>query len=172
MYAHCDKLYSVLLIESKELHYYVKVDSEGYVRRGGFAMFYISDDKKKIAPESVMRLIRQTYWASNRPLDEITVSIENSVCFGAYDSDNDELIGFARVVTDFSTCYYLCDVIVDEGHRSNGIGKALVKAITSDERFDRLEGLLITRDAHGLYSQYGFTGKDGIFMGRGLNSSL
>ena len=135
-------------------------------------MFYICDDNKKMAPESVMALLKQTYWASNRPLDKIAASIGNSVCFGAFDSDSDELIGFARVVTDFSTCYYLCDVVVDESHRGNGIGKALVNTITSDERFDALEGLLITRDAHGLYRQYGFLGKEGIFMGRGLNASL
>ena len=135
-------------------------------------MFYISDDKKKIIPKDVMFLIKQTYWASDRPLNTIAASIENSVCFGAFDLDNDELLGFARVVTDFHTCYYLCDVIVDECHRGNGIGKALVSAITSDKRFNALEGLLITRDAHGLYSQYGFVGKEGIFMGRGLNSSL
>ncbi len=135
-------------------------------------MFYISDDKQKIVPESVKHLIEQTYWASNRPLDTIAASIENSICFGAFDSDSDELLGFARIVTDFHTCYYLCDVIVDECHRGNGIGKALVSTITSDKRFDTLEGLLITRDAHGLYSQYGFESKEGIFMGRGLNSSL
>ena len=135
-------------------------------------MFYITEDKQKMTPESVRLLIRQTYWASDRPLDTIAASIENSVCFGAFDSDSGELVGFARVVTDFSTCYYLCDVIVDEHHSGNGIGKALVNTITSDKRFDALEGLLITRDAHGLYSQYGFNGKDGIFMGRGLNSSL
>ena len=135
-------------------------------------MFYICDDKQKIAPESVRHLIQQTYWASNRSLDTVAASIENSVCFGAFDSDTDELVGFARVVSDFCTCFYLCDVIVDQQHRGNGIGKALVNAITSDKRFDALEGLLITRDAHGLYSQYGFNSKEGIFMGRGLNSSL
>ena len=135
-------------------------------------MFYITDDKQKIAPESVKLLIEQTYWASDRPLDKIAASIENSICFGAFDSESGELVGFARVVTDFCTCYYLCDVIVDERHRAGGIGTALVSTITSDKRFDALEGLLITRDAHGLYSQYGFTSKEGIFMGRGLNSSL
>ena len=135
-------------------------------------MFYISDDKQKMAPESVRRLIAQTYWASDRPLDVIAASIENSVCFGAFDADSGELLGFARVVTDFSTCYYLCDVIVDERHRGIGIGKALESAITSDKRFDGLEGLLITRDAHGLYSQYGFDSRNGIFMGRGLNASV
>ncbi|MBQ0110402.1 MAG: GNAT family N-acetyltransferase [Oscillospiraceae bacterium] len=135
-------------------------------------MFYISDDEQKMAPESVKLLIEQTYWASKRPLDVIAKSIENSVCFGAFDSQSDELIGFARVVSDFCTCFYLCDVIVDERHRAGGVGKALISAITSDKRFDGLEGLLITRDAHGLYSQYGFESKEEIFMGRGLNSSL
>ena len=135
-------------------------------------MFYISDDKQRISPESVKTLIEQTYWASDRPLDTIAASMENSVCFGAFDAAGGELVGFARVVTDYSTCYYLCDVIVDESRRGDGIGKALVSAITSDKRFDSLEGLLITRDAHGLYSQYGFESKEGIFMGRGLNSSL
>ena len=135
-------------------------------------MFYISDNKKKIAPKNVKPLIKQTYWASDRSLETIEKSIENSICFGAFDSDSDELIGFARVVTDLYTCYYICDVVVDEAHRGNGVGKALINAITSDKRFDKLEGLLITRDAHGLYSQYGFISKEGIFMGRGLNSSL
>ena len=129
-------------------------------------MFYISDDKRKLTPESVMALLRQSYWANKRPLDTIAASVENSVCFGAFDRDSGELIGFARVVTDFCTCYYLCDVIVDERHRGNGIGKALVSAVTSDARFAELEGLLLTLDAHGLYRKYGFAGKDGIFMGR------
>ena len=135
-------------------------------------MFYISNDKNKMTPESVKLLIEQTYWASNRPLDIIAASIENSVCYGAFDSDSNKLIGFARVVTDFYTCYYICDVIVDETYRGKGIGKAIIDTITSNPQFDKLEGLLITRDAHGLYSQYGFVSKDGIFMGRGLNSSL
>lgn len=136
------------------------------------ADFYICDDKQKMKPESVMKLIKQTYWASDRPLEVIASSIENSICFGAFDSKSDELLGFARVVSDLCTCFYLCDVIVDEPYRGNGIGKALIKAITSDTRFDKLEGLLITRDAHGLYSKYDFLSKEGIFMGRGLNSSL
>ena len=135
-------------------------------------MFYISQDKQKMTPESVKHLIEQTYWASDRPIDIIASSIENSICFGAFDCESDELVGFARVVTDFCTCYYLCDVVVDEKHRLCGIGKALINAITSDKRFDKLEGLLITRDAHGLYSQYGFKSKENIFMGRGLNSSV
>ena len=63
-----------------------------------------------MTPESVKHLIEQTYWASDRPIDIIVSSIENSICFGAFDCDSDELVGFAHVVTDFCTCYYLCDM--------------------------------------------------------------
>ncbi len=123
-------------------------------------MFYISKDKSKIDPKAVEKLLRQTYWADKRPYETIVKSMENSVCFGVFDSATDELIGFARCITDFATTYYLADVIVDEKHRGNGIGKAIVNAVTTDEDFSDIFGLLVTRDAHGLYDQYGFN-KDG-----------
>jgi len=103
-----------------------------------------------------MNLLGQTYWAQNRTEDQVKTSIEHSVCFGVYSKETDEQIAFSRVITDYSTTYYICDVIVDEKHRGNGIGKAMINAITTDERFSNVFGMLITRDAHGLYSQYGF----------------
>ncbi len=123
-------------------------------------MFYISKDKSKIDPKAVEKLLKQTYWADKRPFDMIVKSIENSVCYGVFHKDTDELIGFARTVTDYATTYYLADVIVDESYRGNGIGKAIVNAVTTDEDMKDLFGLLVTRDAHGLYEQYGFR-KDG-----------
>ncbi len=123
-------------------------------------MFYISKDKSKLNVERVQYLLKQTYWADKRELDVIARSIENSVCYGVYEEGSDELIGFARVITDFATTYYLADVIVDEAHRGNGIGKAIVNAVTTDEDIKDIFGLLVTRDAHGLYEQFGFR-KDG-----------
>ncbi|MBR6801317.1 MAG: GNAT family N-acetyltransferase [Eubacteriaceae bacterium] len=123
-------------------------------------MFYISKDKSKIDPKAVERLLKQTYWADKRPSEQIEKSIENSVCYGVFHKETDELIGFARTVTDFATTYYLADVIVDENYRGNGIGKAIVNTVTTDEEMKDLFGILVTRDAHGLYQQYGFV-KDG-----------
>jgi len=123
-------------------------------------MYYISKDKSKLTAERVQYLLKQTYWADKRELDVIARSIENSVCYGVYLTETDELIGFARCVTDFSTTFYLADVIVDEKYRGNGIGKAIVNTVTNDEDMKDLFGLLVTRDAHGLYEQYGFK-KDG-----------
>ena len=70
--------------------------------------------------------------------------------------EKDKFVGMARVITDFATTFYIADVIVDEKYRGRGIGKKLISTIVSDNRFSNLLGLLVTRDAHGLYEQFGF----------------
>lgn len=121
-------------------------------------MFYISSEKE-INIDQLMNLIKQTYWAPNRSKEAFLKAMEHSVNFGAFDEE-DNLIGYARVVTDFVTIWYLCDVIVDENYRGQGIGKMLIAAITSDERFANCSALLKTKDAHGLYKQFGFVNAD------------
>ena len=83
-------------------------------------------------------------------------SIENSLCFGAY-TDEGEQIGFARVVTDAATFAYLGDVFVVDEHRGRGVGKRLVEAVMAHPDVQGLRLFLLgTADAHGLYEQYGF----------------
>lgn len=129
-------------------------------------MYYISDSKEKIQIEEVIRLLRQTYWANSRSRKMIEKSIENSLCFGVYLEENDLQIGFARVITDYATTYYLCDVIIDENYRGNGIGKSLAAHIVNDSRLRPLGGFLATRDAHGLYEKFGFSADSGRYMGK------
>ena len=61
------------------------------------------------------------------------------------------------MITDYATMYYICDVIVDERHRGKQIGKTLVNWIVSEEKLKGMYGMLLTSDAQGLYSQYGFS---------------
>ena len=121
-------------------------------------MYYISTEKKMDIAQ-IMKLMKQTYWAPERSEEEVLTAIENSISFGAFDEE-DNLVGFARVVSDFVSIWYLCDVIVDEGHRGQGIGKMLVSAVVGDERFSRVPALLKIKDAHGLYRKYGFLNAD------------
>ena len=89
-------------------------------------------------------------------------AIENSACYGVYDGAS--LIGFARVVTDKATMYYIADVVIDEEHRGRGLGKRLIGFITGQDAYKNLTGMLLTRDAHGLYEHYGFMKEPNVFM--------
>lgn len=107
--------------------------------------------------EEIRGLLSQSYWAKNRTIEVIKKSVEQSLCFAIFDVETDVMVAFARVITDYATMYYLCDVIVDEKYRGKGLGKMLVDRITNKEdKLKGLYGLLLTDDAQGLYSQFGF----------------
>lgn len=107
--------------------------------------------------EKVQRLLSKTYWAEGRTEEKIKTSLRNSLCYAIYDKeDREKLIGFARVVTDYSTTYWLCDVVVDEEYRGNGTGKKLVEAVCLDPELRDMKGRLATKDAFGLYEKYGY----------------
>ena len=129
-------------------------------------MFYISKEKDRLQPERMLELLRQTYWAKDRTLEQMHTAIANSECFGAYDCETHQQLGLIRVVTDYVCAYYICDVIVDPAYRGRGISKALMEAVVADPTFGHLRGLLVTSDAHGLYEKYGFTPAKSRHMGK------
>ncbi|CAN5244568.1 GNAT family N-acetyltransferase [soil metagenome] len=104
-------------------------------------------------------IAQDSYWGANIPWDTFRRACDGSLCFGLVEQD--QLVAFARVVTDGATFAWLCDVFVDDAARGRGLGKTLMSAIMAD---DRLQGLrrwgLTTADAHGLYAQYGFETAD------------
>ncbi len=117
--------------------------------------YTISTDKTKLNIDSVVLLLAQTYWASERTKKVINLSIKNSLCFGLYDGEKQ--IGFSRVVTDYAIFAYLCDVIITEEYRGKGLGKWLVESIMLHPQLKDLKRwLLATRDAHGLYKKFGW----------------
>ena len=80
------------------------------------------------------------------------------------DIDKNKLIGFARAITDYTTNYYLCDVIVDEEYRGEGIGKKIVETLINDEELIHLRALLITKDAKKFYEKFGFYNKEDVMQ--------
>lgn len=117
--------------------------------------FLISTDKDKIDALYVHQFLSKSYWAENIPLETIQRSIEGSLCFSVVYLNHQ--VGFARVITDEATFAYLADVFIDENFRGKGLSKWLMEVIIS---YPTLQGLrrfiLATRDAHGLYKQFGF----------------
>lgn len=123
--------------------------------------FIISTNKKKLDVAYIHHyLSNESYWAKNIPVSIVIKSIEGSLCFGLYQKTGDTVtgqIGFARVVTDYETFGYLADVFVDEKFRSLGLATWIMEVIMNYENLQGLRRwLLATRDAHALYSKFGF----------------
>ena len=118
--------------------------------------FCISTDPARLDIQAVHAYLSRSYWAERIPRDVVEKSIEGSICFGLYDGSRQ--IGLARVITDKATFAYLCDVYVLEEYRGRGFGKWLMEAVRSHPELQNLRRfVLLTRDAHGLYEQFGFT---------------
>ena len=126
--------------------------------------FRIIEGSDKMSIEAIARLLKTTYWADKRSMETIEKSVSNSSCYGVVSDDQEKLIGFARVISDFATSYYLCDVIIDPEYRNRGLGTALVSHIVTSPEYVKLRGFLVTRDAHDLYRKFGFEVVDGRFM--------
>src|SRR5437773_12250964 len=101
-------------------------------------------------------LSEEAYWSQGLPRDVFDRSIDNSINFAAHSGE--DVVGFARVVTDRATFAWLCDVFVLPDHRGNGVSKLLMDAVMSHPDLQGVRNfMLATRDAHGLYAKYGFT---------------
>ena len=131
--------------------------------------YSIVDGADQMSLAEVMALLKQTYWADRRSPEQVLKSMENSRCYGVYLDEAKRLVGFARVISDFSTTYYLCDVIVDVQDQHRGLGRALVSYIENLPEYQGLRGVLITRDAHALYEGFGYQTLNGRAMVKGLN---
>lgn len=115
----------------------------------------VTTDRSRFDLEAIHAFLTSSYWARGIPRETVARALEHSLCFGALEKDRQ--VGFARVISDRATFAYICDVFVLESDRGRGVGKSLMAAIMSHPE---LQGLrrwtLFTRDAHGLYRQYGF----------------
>jgi GNAT superfamily N-acetyltransferase len=119
--------------------------------------FLISTNHELLDLDVILGFLTNSYWAKGISREVVARSIEHSLCFGIYDAKSSQ-VGFARVISDRATYAYLGDVFVLESHRGRGLSKWLMECIL---KHPNLQGLrrwtLLTRDAHGLYSQFGFT---------------
>ena len=115
----------------------------------------ISTDPNRLDLELIHTVLSTTYWAEGRSRERVEQSIRHSIPFGAYVGERQ--VAFARVITDRAVFAYLADVFVIPEYRGRGVGKALVACVLSHPDLQGLRVFLLrTRDAHGLYAQFGF----------------
>ena len=117
--------------------------------------YTISTDKTKLDLGMIHHFLYTTaYWAVGRPMSIVRKSIENSLCFGLYDSADQ--LGFARIVTDYATFGWICDIFILPSHRGRGLGKWLVECMMEHPDVKGLRRILLSsRDAQELYKKYG-----------------
>lgn len=117
--------------------------------------FTISTDKEKLDPSVIHAFLTNSYWATGISLERVQKRIDNSLCFGVY--DDEKQVGFARLITDYDSFAYLADVFILEQYRGLGMSKQLMDFML---KYPAVQGLrrwvLATKDAHGLYAQFGF----------------
>jgi len=117
--------------------------------------FTLSTDPSRLDRDAIAEMLQRAYWAIGRPRENTERAFDHSLVFGIYEETKQ--VGFARIVTDYGVFAYLCDVFIHEDYRGHGLGKWLMETIMSHPD---LQGLrrwaLATRDAHGLYQQYGW----------------
>lgn len=116
----------------------------------------ITTDPARLNLDVVYGYLSRAYWCEGIPREIVERAMRHSLCFGLFEGETQ--VGFARVVTDYATYAYLCDVFVLETHRGKGLGTWLMQCVM---RHPDLQGLrrwnLVTRDAHELYRRVGFT---------------
>ena len=117
--------------------------------------YTISTDKTKLNLEIIHDfLANSSYWAEERSLATVRKSIEHSLCFGVYKASRQA--GFARVVTDYVTFAWVCDVFILNEYRGEGLGKRLIEHIVAYPELQGLRNMLLaTKDAHEFYRKYG-----------------
>ena len=118
--------------------------------------YLISDNPAHLDITAIHTYLSRSYWAENMPLEILQRALHGSLCIGAYDANRAQ-VGLTRLITDFATFCYVCDVYVLEEHRRHGLAQAMMSMAA---HHPRLQGLrrwnLVTRDAHWLYEPFGF----------------
>jgi GNAT superfamily N-acetyltransferase len=118
--------------------------------------YTVTTDPARVDIGLVHGYLADSYWAKGIPLEVVRRSIANSLNFSVYHGA--EQVGFARVITDYATFAYVGDVFVLEPHRGRGLSKWVMELIVSHPGLQGFRRwVLLTRDAHGLYRQFGFT---------------
>jgi GNAT superfamily N-acetyltransferase len=119
-------------------------------------LYTVSDDPARLDPTAIHAYLRHAYWSEQIPFEIVERALRGSLCIGAYDADGAQ-VGLVRLISDYATYCYVCDVYVLEEHRGRGLSKAMMAMAVEHPR---LQGLrrwnLVTNDAHGLYAQVGF----------------
>lgn len=118
--------------------------------------YTVTTDPARMDVDVIHGYLARAYWSAGMPRTTLVRAMRYSLCFGLFEWDAQ--IGFVRVVTDYTTFAYVCDVFVLESHQGKGLGTWMMQCV---RQHPEIQGLrrwhLVTHDAHALYSKIGFS---------------
>ncbi len=116
----------------------------------------LTTDPGRVDLDVVHGFLAQAYWCAGIPRALVARSIEHSIPFSLFVAGR--AAGFARVVSDRATVAYVGDVFVLPEHRGRRLSVWMMECVVAHPDLQGLRRwILLTRDAHGLYSRFGFT---------------
>jgi len=117
--------------------------------------YLVSTDRQKLDVAAIHAFLSQSYWADQIPQATVERALQHSLCFGLFDGNAQ--VGLARIISDYTTFAYLCDVYVLPSHQGHGLGTWLMECVIAHPKLQGLRRFnLATRDAHKLYAKFGF----------------
>ncbi len=123
--------------------------------------YEITTDPARIDAVQIHAMLRTAYWSERIRFDVVERALKNSLVVVAIEAETGKTVAVARLVTDYATFAWLCDVFVMPEYRGKGLSKRMLTMLESDERLKTLRRwCLATRDAHGLYKQFGYRSVD------------
>jgi GNAT superfamily N-acetyltransferase len=130
--------------------------------------YVTDDDPSRLDLDVIWRFLStEAYWARWRTRADVEKQVAAAWrVVGVYEADSGEQVGFARAISDGVSDAYLADVFVVEEHRGHGLGKLIVETMIEQGPGSALRWILSTRDAHGLYRQFGFDEPGDAFLVR------
>lgn len=118
--------------------------------------FYISSDRQELDVLKIHQAVKDSYWGEYRNMEMTQLTIDNSMCFGVYTKEGEQ-VGIARVLTDKVVFAYIMDVLIFDGFRGKGLGKKLMEHIMEHPQIKQVQTIALkTKDAHSLYEPFGF----------------
>lgn len=121
--------------------------------------YYFSTDNSLLDKKKIFYLLRDCFWSKNIPFEYIERFIKYSLCFGVYYKRDHSMQGFGRVISDYTTYAYICDLIIHPAHRRKGLASQLMKEIMAHPELQGLKtwSLITTDEAKNIYEKLGFT---------------
>ncbi|MGP2471187.1 GNAT family N-acetyltransferase [Yersinia sp. 2540 StPb PI] len=117
--------------------------------------YLISTDPSLLDIDAIHHALFRSTWAQGIDRETVKLSVNNSLCFGLYAQEIQ--IGFARLVTDYATFAYLCDVYIIDGYQQSGLGLWLIECVNAHPLIPRLRRIMLVTDtAAWLYPKVGY----------------